>query len=106
MDKEKFLSLEINNISQVYSGKRNCCRCGCGGEYISTTFAETPLSEINNELVIKRLKRAKRLIEEGADVDYDAVFVDVRTGIDRTLTFYLDELKPQPLPVDCLIKLS
>lgn len=93
MNKEKFLNLELNQISQVYSGKRDCCRCGCGGDYIATSFMENPRTEVDDKLVEKRLKRAKKLIEEGADVLYDDIYADVQTGKDRTLTFYFDELK-------------
>lgn len=91
--KEEFLNISLDKISQVYTGKRNCCRCGCGGEYTSTSFMKNPRSEVNNKLVEQRLKRAKTLINKGADVDYYDTFVDVQTGADRTLTFYFDELK-------------
>jgi hypothetical protein len=94
MNKEQFLQATVNQVSQVYSGKRNCCRCGCGGEYIATTFMEKPRTDvINDELVAKRLKRAQRLILQGADVDFGGNYIDVQTGKDRTLTFYVDELK-------------
>lgn len=93
MTQERFLSLTINQVSQVYSGKRNCCRCGCGGEYTATSFMQNPRSEVNDSLVQKRLKRAQALVRSGADVDYGSSYVDVRTGQDRTLTFYFDELK-------------
>lgn len=94
MNKEQFLQATVNQVSQVYSGKRNCCRCGCGGDYIATTFMEKPRTDvINNELVAKRLKRAQRLILQGADVDFGGNYIDVQTGKDRTLTFYVDELK-------------
>jgi hypothetical protein len=94
MNKEQFLQATVNQVSQVYSGKRNCCRCGCGGEYTATTFMEKPRTDvINDELVAKRLKRAQRLILQGADVDFGGNYVDVQTGKDRTLTFYVDELK-------------
>jgi hypothetical protein len=93
MTKEDFLKVDISNVSQVYSGKRDCCRCGCGGEYTATSFMEEPRSEVNNKLVEKRLKRAKRLVKEGADIFYGDTFMDIQTGKDRTLTFYFDELK-------------
>lgn len=92
MNKMAFLSASLPNISCVYMGKRNCCRCGCGGNYTATSFMENPRSEVNNKLVERRLKRAQKLVENGANVDYGNTYVDVQTGNDRTLTFYFDEL--------------
>lgn len=94
MTKEEFLNIDISKISQVYNGKRNCCRCGCRGNYISTTFHDNHRNEdINNNLVNKRLNRAKKLIMEGADVEIGSNYVDVESGNDRTLTFYFDDIK-------------
>ena len=94
MNRIKFLSASLPNISQVYLGKRNCCRCGCGGTYTATTFMIDPRTDvIDNKLVEKRLKRAQNLVEGGADVQYGKTWVDVETGNDRTLTFYFDEVK-------------
>jgi hypothetical protein len=94
MTKEQFLQATVSQVSQVYSGKRNCCRCGCGGTYTATTFMEKPRTdEINDVLVAKRLKRAQGLILKGAEVDYGGTYIDVKTGQDRTLTFYFDEIK-------------
>jgi hypothetical protein len=93
MNKETFLKVSINEISQVYSGKRDCCRCGCEGDYVATTFMIKPRSaDVNNKLVERRFKRAKKLVETGAEVDYGGSYVDVKTGNDRTLTFYFDEV--------------
>ena len=27
------LSLKIENVSKIYTGGNNCCRCGCKGDY-------------------------------------------------------------------------
>lgn len=95
MTKEQFLSLTVENISQVYSGRRNVCRCGCAGKYTATTFMVEPRTDdINNALVIKRLKRAQKLVAADiADVDYGDTYIDVETGNDRCLCFYIDEVK-------------
>ena len=92
MNKETFLELSIESISQVYLGKRNHCRCGCGGEYTATSYMKEPRSTVNDALVSKRLKRAKALVLSGADVDYGQTYIDVQTGENRALTFYTDEL--------------
>ena len=95
MTKEKFLSLTVENISQVYSGRRNVCRCGCAGKYTATTFMVEPRTDdINNSLVAKRLKRAQKLVAADlADVDYGDTYIDIETGWDRCLCFYIDEVK-------------
>ena len=95
MNKEQFLQATISQISQVYKGKRYSCRCGCGGDYVATSFMENPETcTTNDKLVERRLKQAQKLILEGiADVDYGTTYVDVETGWDRSLTFYFDEIK-------------
>ena len=90
--KEDFLKANLSDISQVYSGKRHHCRCGCGGDYISTTYMKNNRSDINDKLAEKRLKRAKKLVEQGADFDAGGTYFDVETGNNRCLTFYFDDL--------------
>jgi len=93
MNKETFMNLTIANISQVYVGKDRHCRCGCGGDYVATSYMVNPRSEVNDTLAEKRLERAKRLIESGAKVEFGSTYVNISTGNNRALTFYLDELK-------------
>ncbi len=94
MNKGQFLESQISQISQVYSGKRNHCRCGCGGSYTATSYMVNPRTdEISDKLVERRLRKAKKLILEGADVSYGDTYVDVQTGENRALTFYFDEIK-------------
>lgn len=93
ISKEEFLNYKLENISQVYYGKRDCCRCGCGGEYISTSFAMDDRSDMNDKLALKRLKRAQKLIEQGADFNSGDNYFDVKTGNDLTLTFYNEVVK-------------
>jgi hypothetical protein len=96
--REQFLKSQLSDISQVYNGKRNCCRCGCKGDYVASSYMANNRSEVNDRLIEKRLARAKRLVEQGADVGYGDTYVDVECGDDRTLTFYFDELKKPEKP--------
>ncbi|GIV43857.1 MAG: hypothetical protein KatS3mg035_0980 [Bacteroidia bacterium] len=48
---------------------------------------------IDDKLVEKRLNRAKKLVMQGAEFDAGGTYFDVKTGKDRTLTFYFDDLK-------------
>jgi hypothetical protein len=94
MNKELFLKATVSQVSQVYKGKRNCCRCGCGGIYVATSYMNDPRTEIiNDKLVARRLKQAQQLVLEGADADYNSNYADIQTAENRTLTFYFDELK-------------
>ena len=93
MTKEQFLSATLNQISQVYLGKDHHCRCGCGGDYTATSYMIKPRTEdINDTLVAKRLKRAKKLVESGIDVDYGDTYVNIPTGVNKAMTFYFDEV--------------
>lgn len=93
MNVERFLSLKLSEVSQVYSGKRNCCRCGCGGKYTATSFMESPRSEVDNAKVLKSLEKAKRLVKAGHDVDFGDNYIDIETVPGRCLTIYIDEIK-------------
>jgi hypothetical protein len=93
MTKEQFLQVEISNISQVYFGKDRDCRCGCGGTYTATSYMKDPRSDVNDSLVEKRLKRAKKLVLEGAKTTYGDNYVNISTGNNKALTFYFDDLK-------------
>ena len=92
LNQESFLKVTIENVSQVYLGRNNVCRCGCAGTYTATSFMKDPRSEVNDQLVVKRLKRAKQLVLEGAEADFNGSYANIVTGNDRALTFYFDEM--------------
>jgi hypothetical protein len=54
---------------------------------------DEPRDDINDKLVERRLKKAKALILNGANVDYDKTYVNIETGDNRALTFYFDEVR-------------
>ena len=54
---------------------------------------DRPRSEVNDSLVKRRLKRAQSLVQNGADTIYGETYIDVETGPNKCLTFYIDELK-------------
>jgi len=93
MTKKEFLEIGLEKISQVYEGKNNHCRCGCGGEYTATTFMESPRSEVDNDLVLGKLEIAKALIKGGKKPEFGETYVNISIGWNRALTFYFDELK-------------
>lgn len=89
---EEFLNLELKDISQVYNGIRDSCRCGCGGKYIATSFMDKPRSEVNDELVAKLLAKAKKLVLANSDTRSGGTYFDVAFGKTKSITFYIDEL--------------
>ena len=92
MNINEFLNCTIKDISQVYVGKDRHCRCGCGGDYVSTSYMIKPRGEVNDSLVTKRLNRAKRLIEKGVEYQLENTYINIVTGNNKALTFYFDEV--------------
>jgi hypothetical protein len=90
--KEQFLTATVKQVSQVYSGRSECCRCGCQGTYTATSAMIKPFVSINDSLVAKRLNRAQRLVTQGAPYESGDTWVDITTGDNRTLTFYFDDV--------------
>ena len=57
--------ITIDQVDKLYIGLGNCCRCGCGGEYIS------PDSDENIKIIEKVLaKMSKGTIEVESQDDY------------------------------------
>lgn len=93
MTKKQFLKSKNKNFSQVYFGKDRCCRCGCGGHYIATTYMINPRSKVNDDLFNEKLNEAKVLIETNRAIfEKGENFVNISYGENRALTFYFDEI--------------
>lgn len=91
--REEFLSISLSQISQAYEGKRDCCRCGCGGKYYATTFMKHPRSQVSDNYVQELLDKAKEKVLRGnADVMFYDSFIDVRVGRNKSITLYFDEI--------------
>ena len=89
---EEFLNATLNQVSQVYVGKDNCCRCGCGGTYVATSFMKDPRSGVNDSLAQRRLTKAQNLVKAGTDVDFGGTYVNVVSGNNRAICIYFDEI--------------
>jgi hypothetical protein len=91
---QKLIELKIENISRVYAGKDSHCRCGCGGNYHSTSFMKNPRSTVNDKVVKRHLTAAKNLLEkEECKIELGDTYINVSYGNNRALTFYTDELQ-------------
>lgn len=83
----------IEKISQVYVGKDAHCRCGCAGNYTSSSHAIEPRSRVSDAYVQTQITRAKNLILQGlAKVEVSGNYVNVSYGTNRAITFYIDEV--------------
>jgi len=89
---DQFLGFNLSQISQTYIGKDAHCRCGCGGEYTSTSYHVAPRSPVNDQLSESRLTRAKRLIKKGNRYEIGSNNINISTGQNRALTLYFDEV--------------
>ena len=84
----------LDQVSQIYLGKDKCCRCGCGGKYISTSFMDNPRNEVDDDAAAKLLARAKRLaLSIKSEVDYGGTYINVSFGSNRAICIYTDEIK-------------
>jgi hypothetical protein len=90
---QEFLQMELNQISNSYVGYDNVCRCGCKGTYTATSFTQEPRSDVNDALVHKRLRKAKKLVMVGAEYQIGTNNINIVTGENRALTLYFDEIK-------------
>jgi len=89
----KLQEIKLENVSHIYKGKDDCCRCGCGGKYIATTFMKNPRSEVNNEKAQKWLNNAKNYDAKNYVAEYRDNHINIPTGNNKCYTIYLDELK-------------
>jgi len=92
--KEQFLNISIEQISQVYEGKRDCCRCGCGGDYTATRFMKKPRTVVDTSHVETLLEHTKDLVSNDFNnhILFGDTFIDIEVGLDKSITFYFDEL--------------
>jgi hypothetical protein len=93
MTEKEVLDLEISRVSTVYLGRDNCCRCGCGGDYVYTSYMDQPRGTVNDSLALRRIKQAKKLITEGKEWYFGGNYINVSYGNDRAITIYTDEIR-------------
>lgn len=91
---EFFLNSEVSQISETYYGKADYCYSYYSkyfGKYIDTSFMFNPKNKVDDKLVERRLKRAKLLVKQGAEVEYGTVHVTVKNKYNKAFVFYFDE---------------
>jgi hypothetical protein len=67
--------LRVEDIYQAYVGRKEGCRCGCNGDYSSSSFApkEEQSSEVNDRKVANTLRTMNRLVGEGCELEFMAL---------------------------------
>ena len=93
MTKQEFLDLQLNQVSQIYIGKDRCCRCGCGGDYIATSYMDQARSDVNDKLALELLQRAQKVAVRSRSTEYADIYVNVPIGGRKAITVYFDEVK-------------
>lgn len=86
-DQTTRFNLDDYELDKIYIGKRDCCRCGCGGDYADQ---DSP------GLLNKRFNRFKRMAEMGdliTYIDSRQLILEITTGKNRCLTVYLNPKK-------------
>lgn len=74
---EVTLGIDFSRAVRSYTGKANCCRCGCAGNYSESKVGVT-----------RQINRIKSLIAKGVgEVTIDEDYVDVDCG-DKVYTVY------------------
>ena len=90
----KLQEINLDQVSTVYVGLDNHCRCGCGGTYANTSYMEGAGDEVDDKLALRRLNKAKKLaLQPDTEVEYNDTFINVSYGNNRAITIYLDDLK-------------
>lgn len=86
--------LTLDQVSKIYLGQDNVCRCGCRGDYVTTTYSKyiRNYDNVDNKLANRRLKQAQRLVRDGAKVVYKDTYINVSYGNDRAITLYTDDV--------------
>jgi hypothetical protein len=70
------------NVTRIYLGADNACRCGCKGDY----------QDRGDPLFEKRVKRFAKMWEtyQPGDDDLGGFYLNLSYGNDRALTVYFD----------------
>jgi hypothetical protein len=87
-------SIKLSNISEIYVGLNRNCRCGCGGNYIATSYHKTKSNLSNDIEAQNKLNLAKELaLKKDSEIDYEDTYINIGYGNNQAITIYLDDIK-------------
>ena len=88
MEHTETFQINFDKITKVYRGKLDCCRCGCGGNYLYTSIEAERLNADRDNHFIKSSDRAiMNDIKKFVSGDYEVKFMhfDTADGYDNEL---------------------
>ena len=75
MEMTQTFEINFDKITSVYRGKLDCCRCGCGGNYLYTSVEAEKLNADRDKHFIKSSDRAiMNEIKKFVSGDYEVQF--------------------------------
>ena len=78
--------ITIEQVESLYIGKGNCCRCGCGGEYIYPN-TEIDIAKIN--AVLEKMSSGLYEVESIDDKFFEIVIKTRKSGNTLVNAIYL-----------------
>ena len=82
-EKEKTSVITIDQVENLYIGKGNCCRCGCGGDYIEADENERAI-----EKALRQMASGEYVVTSIEDYIFE-IITSVNGGYERVKTLYL-----------------
>lgn len=89
----KLQDLTIQKISQIYFGKDNHCRCGCGGTYVATSYMIEPRSAVDDTEAEALLRKAKKYDKIHNCAEYGETYINIPLKNNKCYCIYFDEVK-------------
>lgn len=85
--------IQFKDVSQIYCGKQDSCRCGCGGYYVATSNMINPRSDVNDKVCKKLIKEFNRIMKYKGLAEDQETYKEVSLDNKTCITIYLDEIK-------------
>ena len=80
---EKECVITIDQVDNLYIGKGNCCRCGCGGDYFEVDENERAI-----EKCLRQMASGEYEVRSIEDYIFE-ITTSVNGGYERVKTLYL-----------------
>jgi hypothetical protein len=90
--------ISLEQVEEIYVGKGNCCRCGCGGDYFKVAEHPKAIKKIKHYL--KKMASGKYAVESIENYIFEIVLGERydnrgRVSTQRVATIYLHRNKEE-----------